>query len=92
DAARVRRRPRALGSPRRRATSKGSVTMWPELTASEVALIRLVAQGLTNRQTAERLAVAPHTVSSDLRHAFTELGITSRIELARLVDAREHRE
>ncbi|MFJ1535330.1 ATP-binding protein [Streptomyces mirabilis] len=92
DAARVRRRLRALGSPRRRTTSKGSVTVWPELTASEVAVIRLVAQGLTNRQAAERLAISPHTVSSHLRHAFTKLGITSRVELARLAVAREHTE
>ncbi|WP_309504961.1 helix-turn-helix transcriptional regulator [Streptomyces sp. KM273126] len=92
DAARVRRRLRALGSPRRRTTSKGSVTVWPELTASEVAVIRLVAQGLTNRQAAERLAISPHTVSSHLRHAFTKLDITSRVELARLVTAREHGE
>ncbi|WP_331769218.1 AAA family ATPase (plasmid) [Embleya sp. NBC_00888] len=90
DAARVRRRLRALGAPRRRTTSKGSVKVWPELTASEVAVIRLVAQGLTNRQAAERLAISPHTVSSHLRHAFTKLDITSRVELARLVDAREH--
>ncbi|MFJ4689329.1 ATP-binding protein [Streptomyces sp. NPDC088789] len=92
DAARVRRRLRALGSPRRRSTSKGSVKVWPELTASEVAVIRLVAEGLTNRQAAERLAISPHTVSSHLRHAFTKLGITSRVELARLAAAREHTE
>ncbi len=90
DAARVRRRLRALGSPRRRTTSKGSVTVWPELTASQVAVIRLVAQGLTNRQAAERLEISPHTVSSHLRHAFTKLDITSRVELARLLGAREH--
>jgi DNA-binding CsgD family transcriptional regulator len=90
DAARVRRRLRAMGAPRRRTTSKGSVKVWPELTASEVAVIRLVAQGLTNRQAAERLAISPHTVSSHLRHAFTKLDITSRVELARLMDAREH--
>jgi DNA-binding CsgD family transcriptional regulator len=66
--------------------------VWPELTASEVGVIRLVAEGLTNRQAAERLAISPHTVSSHLRHAFTKLGITSRVELARLVDAREHAE
>ncbi|MER6089896.1 ATP-binding protein [Streptomyces bluensis] len=92
DAARVHRRLRALGSPRRRTTSKGSVTVWPELTVSEVAVIRVVAQGMTNRQAAERLAISPHTVSSHLRHAFTKLGITSRVELARLVNAREHGE
>ncbi|GAB2997422.1 LuxR family transcriptional regulator [Streptomyces pseudoechinosporeus] len=92
DAARVRRRLRAAGAPRRRPSSKGSVKVWPELTASEVAVIRLVAQGLTNRRTAEDLAISPHTVSSHLRHAFTKLGVTSRVELARLVKAREHTE
>ncbi|MEV4555406.1 AAA family ATPase [Kitasatospora sp. NPDC049285] len=92
DAARVRRRLRALGSPRRRTTSRGTVTVWPELTASQVEVIRLVAQGLTNRQTAERLAISPHTVSSHLRHAFTKLDITSRVELARLAATREHAE
>ncbi|MEV7981604.1 AAA family ATPase [Streptomyces sp. NPDC086519] len=90
DAARVRRRLRALGAPRRRTTSTGSVKVWPELTVSEVAVIRLVAQGLTNRQAAERLAISPHTVSSHLRHAFHKLDITSRVELARLAKAREH--
>ncbi|GAB2865195.1 LuxR family transcriptional regulator [Actinocorallia aurea] len=90
DATRVRRRLRALGAPRRRTTSRGSVIAWPELTASEVGVIRLVAQGLTNRQTAERLAISPHTVNSHLRHAFIKLDITSRVELSRLMAAREH--
>ncbi|WP_406423978.1 response regulator transcription factor [Streptomyces sp. NBC_01589] len=66
--------------------------MWPELTASEVSVIRLVAQGLTNRQAAERLAISPHTVSSHLRRAFTKLDITSRVELRRLVNSREYGE
>ncbi|MEU3613364.1 AAA family ATPase [Streptomyces sp. NPDC006872] len=90
DAARVRRRLRALGAPRRRPTSTGTVKAWPELTASEVAVVRLVAQGMTNREVAEHLANSPHTVSSHLRHAFVKLGLTSRAELARLARAREH--
>ncbi|MFH9085418.1 helix-turn-helix transcriptional regulator [Streptomyces sp. NPDC017673] len=90
EAARVRRRLRAVGAPRRRTTSRGSVKGWPELTASEVEVIRLVAQGLTNRQVAQRLENSPHTVSTHLRHVFTKFGITSRAELTRLVRAREH--
>jgi hypothetical protein len=39
------------------------------------------------RQTAVRLFVSPHTVNSHLRHAFTKLGVNSRVELARVVDA-----
>jgi len=46
--------------------------------------VRLVAQGLTNRQAAERLFLSPHTVSNHLRHAFTKLDISTRVELARL--------
>ncbi|POX50914.1 LuxR family transcriptional regulator [Streptomyces sp. Ru72] len=90
DAARVRRRLRAIGAPRRRTSSQRLAAAWPELTASEVAVVRLVAQGLTNGRTAEHLGISPHTVSSHLRHAFNKLGITSRVELAQLADQREH--
>ncbi|MGW1105981.1 helix-turn-helix transcriptional regulator [Streptomyces sp. NPDC002540] len=92
DASRVRRRLRAVGAPRRRTSSKNSATVWPELTASEVAVIGLVAQGMTNRDAARRLGLSPHTISSHLRHAFAKLGITSRTELAELARARQHRE
>ncbi|MFJ9558623.1 ATP-binding protein [Streptomyces fuscichromogenes] len=92
DAARVRRRLRALGAPRRRTGATETVTAWPELTASEVAVVRLVARGMTNRQVAEHLENSPHTVSSHLRHAFLKLGLTSRAELARLAREREHTE
>jgi len=56
--------------------------VWAGLTQSELAVVRLVAEGATNRQAAERLYVSPHTVHSHLRHAFTKLGIRSRVELA----------
>ena len=55
------------------------------MTTSELAVARLVASGLTNREVADRLFVSPHTVNSHLRHVFTKLGINSRVELARLV-------
>jgi DNA-binding CsgD family transcriptional regulator len=57
---------------------------WAALTTSELAVARLVAEGLTNREVAERLFVSPHTVNSHLRHVFSKLGITSRVELARV--------
>ena len=46
------------------------------------------AEGLTNREVAERLFVSPHTVNSHLRHVVAKLGINSRVELARL--SRDH--
>jgi DNA-binding CsgD family transcriptional regulator len=57
---------------------------WNALTSSELTVTRLVAEGLTNREVAERLFVSPHTVSSHLRRTFSKLGINSRVELARL--------
>ena len=47
-------------------------------------MVRLVADGLTNREVAERLYVSPHTVNGHLRHAFEKLGINSRVALTRI--------
>ena len=54
------------------------------MTAAELAVARLVAEGLTNKEVADQLFVSPHTVNSHLRHVFSKLGITSRVELARV--------
>lgn len=88
DVARVRRRLRAAGV-RRRPSTAGLSGAWPELTAAEIRVVRLVARGLTNQQVAEHLSLSPHTVSSHLRRAFTKLDITSRVELTRLVKHRD---
>jgi DNA-binding CsgD family transcriptional regulator len=58
---------------------------WDSLTDTERSVSELVAEGLTNRQAAERLFVSPYTVDSHLRSIFRKLGVTSRIELARVV-------
>ncbi len=84
DAARVRRRLRALGVRRRLTAMAPPRNGWSGLTESELHVARLVAQGLTNRQVAERLFLSQHTVSNHLRHAFAKLDVTSRVELARL--------
>ncbi|WP_353612693.1 AAA family ATPase [Streptomyces sp. NRRL S-495] len=89
--ARVRRRLRAAGV-RRRPSSAGPAKEWPELTASELRVARLVAQGLTNPQVAEELSLSPHTVGSHLRRTYTKLDIGSRAELARLVERRDNGE
>ncbi|WP_412540831.1 AAA family ATPase [Longispora sp. K20-0274] len=56
---------------------------WSSLTEAELRVVRLVTEGLTNRETATRLFLSPHTVDSHLRHAFSKLGIKSRVELTR---------
>lgn len=80
DAARIRQRLRTLGVRRAAAKRDGS----GDLTPSELAVARLVARGSTNREVAAELFLSPHTVNSHLRHAFTKLGIRSRVELARI--------
>jgi DNA-binding CsgD family transcriptional regulator len=88
DLARVRRRLRRLGVRRRLAFERRPNPGWAAMTDSELAVVRLVADGLTNREVAERLYISPHTVSGHLRHAFEKLGINSRVALTRI--ATEH--
>jgi DNA-binding CsgD family transcriptional regulator len=85
DVRRVRGRLRAQGVRRRLVATERPEKGWAALTESELAVVRLVAEGLTNRDAAERLFVSPHTVNSHLRHAFTKLGVNSRVELTRHV-------
>ena len=87
DASRFRGRLRANGVHRRLATSTRPDAGWAALTDSELAVVRLIAAGLTNRETALRLFVSPHTVNSHLCHAFTKLGVNSRLELAHVIAA-----
>jgi transcriptional regulator of acetoin/glycerol metabolism len=55
------------------------------LTDTERAIAELVAQGLTNRQVAERVFVSRHTVDFHLRSIFRKVDVTSRIELTRQI-------
>ena len=88
DAGRVRGRLRDHGVRRRLVPRERAETGWEAMTDSELAVARLVAQGLTNREVAEQLFVSPHTVSSHLRSIFAKLDINSRLALARI--AAEH--
>ncbi len=49
-----------------------------DLTTREVEVLRLVAQGLTDAQIAERLVVSPHTVHAHLSSIYSKLNISSR--------------
>jgi DNA-binding NarL/FixJ family response regulator len=55
------------------------------LTPSEREVALLAAQGLTNREVAERLFVSPKTVEANLSRAYSKLGIRSRAELGRVM-------
>ena len=87
DVTRVRGRLRQLGVRRNLAPARPAAG-WAGLTDSELAVVRLVAAGQTNRQIAEQLFLSPNTISSHLRRVFAKLGISSRVELVRLFVAR----
>ena len=48
------------------------------LTAREVEVLRLVAQGLTDAQVAEQLVISPHTVNAHLKSIYSKIGVPSR--------------
>ena len=89
DAARVRRLLRDSGAQRAGGRPDPAAAHWPELTPSELAVVRLVSQGATDREVAQRLYISAHTVNSHLRHVFAKLGIRSRVELARRAGERQ---
>ena len=55
---------------------------WHPLSAREFEIARLVAAGLTNRQIAEQLVLAPKTISAHVTHILTKLGAARRAEIA----------
>lgn len=52
------------------------------LTLREYTVAELVADGLSNRQIAERLAISKRTVDSHVEHILTKLGFSSRTQVA----------
>jgi len=62
------------------------------LTLSESRVARLVAEGLSDEQVAERLGIAVMDVSAELAEVFRKLGLRSRTELALLAPEPAERE
>jgi DNA-binding CsgD family transcriptional regulator len=85
DLARVRSGLRAAGTRLRHWTHADRPAFgWDSLTDTERRVADLVAQGLSNRQVANRVFLSAHTVAFHLRHIFWKLSITSRVQLARI--------
>jgi ATP/maltotriose-dependent transcriptional regulator MalT len=58
------------------------------MTRREVEVLALVAEGLSNRQIAERLVVSEHTVHSHLANLYARLGVSSRAAAVALASER----
>jgi DNA-binding NarL/FixJ family response regulator len=61
-------------------TPRGSVPAG--LSAREVEVARLVADGLSNKAIASRLHLSVRTVESHMRHTLTKVGLENRTQLA----------
>jgi DNA-binding CsgD family transcriptional regulator len=85
DARRVGRALRGLGVERRIVTHPRAKAGWGSLTDSELTVVNLISQGVTNRDVAAQLHLSLHTVKNHVHNAFAKLGINSRAQLAQLM-------
>jgi DNA-binding CsgD family transcriptional regulator len=82
-AARAARELKAVGE----AVGAGTASARGTLTAQEETVARLASDGLTNREIGGRLYLSDRTVEYHLRKVFQKLGIASRRELSRALEA-----
>jgi LuxR family maltose regulon positive regulatory protein len=50
------------------------------LSARETGILKLIAQGLSNKEIARSLDIGPETVKSHLKSVFTKLGVERRAQ------------
>ncbi|WP_198157835.1 helix-turn-helix transcriptional regulator, partial [Mycobacterium celatum] len=67
---------------RGRGERKRPASGWASLTPTERDVVRLVSDGLANKDIATRLFVSPRTVETHLSHVYAKLGLSSRVGLA----------
>lgn len=70
-------RPEVL-TPSRRVDGRG------DLTPREIEVLRMLAEGLANKQIAARLGISEHTVKFHIASVYAKLGASSRTEAVRL--------
>ncbi len=67
--------------------SAASPEIWEALSPQELNVAQLVAEGLSNREIGERMYLSHRTISSHLYRIFPKLGVTSRNQLANLMNS-----
>jgi DNA-binding CsgD family transcriptional regulator len=66
---------------RGRGERKRPTSGWESLTPTERDVVRLVSEGLANKDIATRLFISPRTVQTHLTHVYTKLDLASRVQL-----------
>jgi DNA-binding CsgD family transcriptional regulator len=59
----------------------GGLVSQHKLTARELGIVRLVAEGLTDQQVGIQLRLSRHTIGNHMRRIFDKAGVTSRTAL-----------
>ncbi len=81
DAARVTAPPRAAGPTDEALASRFG------LTARQVEVVRLLAEGLANDEIARTLGISPNTARNHTEHVMRKLGVTARAQVGALLRA-----
>src|SRR5579862_1464146 len=61
------------------------------LSKREMEIVECVAEGLTNREIAERLKLSRHTIKNSLFRIFDKLGVSNRLELLLMTLSRQNK-
>jgi LuxR family transcriptional regulator, maltose regulon positive regulatory protein len=69
-------RSRYQSEPQQTATSAAAES----LSAREGEILKLIAEGLSNKEIARNLAITPETVKSHVKHIFTKLNVEKRAQ------------
>ena len=81
--------PESLSTASSPAAPVKPVVAYPDgLTAREVEVLRLLAQGLTDAQIAEQLVISPRTVNNHLTSIYSKIQVSTRSAATRY--AMEH--
>jgi len=76
---------------RARGTRNRPSSGWASLTPTELDVVRLVADGLTNPEIGSRLFISRATVKTHLSHVYAKLDVSNRTELAAMASTRAGR-
>jgi DNA-binding NarL/FixJ family response regulator len=63
----------AAGQPSRRSTARPA-----GLTPREIEVLRLIAEGLTAKEAAQRLKISPKTADNHIQYLYAKIGVTTR--------------
>jgi len=66
---------------RGRGERKRPASGWESLTPAELDVVRLLTEGLSNKEIATRLFISPRTAQTHLTHIYSKLNLASRVQV-----------